>query len=100
MNGVRRRSATRDIGETCRMRQLTVTFDHPSFERVEEGHVQFTGWCFSPDGPLTDLTLLVNGGAYPVRFALDRPDVADAFPDVPGAIRSGFTVSVPLRPGV
>jgi glycosyltransferase involved in cell wall biosynthesis len=78
---------------------LKASFDQPSFERVEEGDVHFTGWCFHPDGELTDLNLTLNGTRHVVRFGLDRPDIAKTFPAAAGAARSGFFVSLPLSPG-
>lgn len=74
-------------------------FDRPDFGGVEEGEVQFTGWCIHASREITALTLCLNGTAHPTRFGLDRPDVGAAFPQAPGSGHSGFLVAVPLRAG-
>jgi GT2 family glycosyltransferase/glycosyltransferase involved in cell wall biosynthesis len=78
---------------------VKASFDQPSFTGIEEGDVLFIGWCFHPEGEVTALTLTLDGASYPARFALERLDVGRAFPDAPTAARSGFLVSVPLKPG-
>jgi len=80
---------------------LKATFDQPpSFEHVKPGRVHFAGWCFHPDGDLTDLSLTINRTTFPTRFGGPRPDVADAFPDSATAARSGFDVTLPLEAGL
>ena len=79
--------------------RLLAHFDQPASNVVDEGDVQFTGWCLHPARELTGLDLQLNGVSFPTRFGLDRPDVGAAYPDAPGSAHSGFLVSAPLAPG-
>jgi hypothetical protein len=55
---------------------LRAWFDQPSFDDVTEGYVQFSGWCFHAEHPVTGLHLTVDSTTYAVRYGLNRPDVA------------------------
>ena len=78
--------------------RLLANFDQPA-SNVDEGDVQFTGWCLHPSRGLTGVDLQLNGVSFPTRFGLDRPDVGAVYPDAPGSAHSGFLVSTPLVPG-
>lgn len=65
------------------------------------GRVQVQGWVI--DGTAPPLAVLVSvDGADPVlaRLGIERPDVAAAFPDLPGARLSGWAAQVNLGRGV
>jgi len=54
------------------------------------------GWALSAEGPLARV-LVSAGGAPPLHVSVDRPrpDIAEAFPDVEHAERSGFHLRIP-----
>jgi hypothetical protein len=56
------------------------------------------GWALSPDGPLTEAVVLVDGRRG-VSASLDFPreDIAERYPDVPNAERSGWNAMVDVR---
>lgn len=59
--------------------------------QVDAHALQVAGWVLGADGPAVAVELVAGGGVVaraPVR--LPRPDVADAYPDIPGAGCSGF----------
>jgi len=78
---------------------LRASLDTPSPMRAQAGPVRFSGWCVHPKYHIADLRLAVGGDRVACQFGLDRADVGAAFPDAPGASRSGFEVSMNVRPG-
>jgi hypothetical protein len=60
------------------------------------GSVAILGWALHPAG-VAEARVYVDG-AYASRLALQqsRPDVRNAYPTLPGALRSGFRAVVPL----
>ncbi len=78
---------------------LRASLDTPSPMRAQAGPVRFSGWCVHPKYHIADLRLAVGGDRVACQFGLDRADVGAAFPDAPGAARSGFEVSMNVRPG-
>jgi hypothetical protein len=75
----------------------TGAFDLVDGAEVAAGVVQLSGWLLHTGGSAGDAVVLVGDAtAVPVSCDVDRPDVARAFPTVPGAVRSGWTVSVDL----
>src|SRR6187551_2212940 len=53
------------------------------------------GWILLPDVPLDSLTLYLDGLQLSQVRLRDREGVADTFPQIPHAARSGFELSVP-----
>ena len=68
---------------------------------VPRGPALIGGWAVGPDGPLTDLLVLVDGQrATAARYGashLIRDDVAARFANVPGAERAGWDAIVDVR---
>jgi hypothetical protein len=60
------------------------------------GELQISGWAVAESGPLSGILAFADGSLLArVRADLQRPDLAEAFPDVPHAPRSGFRLLVP-----
>jgi glycosyltransferase involved in cell wall biosynthesis len=78
---------------------LRASLDTPSPMRAQAGPLRFSGWCVHPKYHIADLRLAVGGDRVACQFGLDRTDVGAAFPHAPGAARSGFEVSMNVRPG-
>src|SRR6185369_9779647 len=53
------------------------------------------GWILLPDVPLDSLTLYVDGVHVGHAKLRDRDGVADTFPQIPHARRSGFELALP-----
>ena len=70
--------------------------DYPKPQIRTEAHaLQVVGWVLGKDSPATAAEL-VHEGRVLERVPLNhpRPDIAEAFPDVPGAENSGFRTTV------
>jgi Glycosyl transferase family 2 len=61
-----------------------------------DGDLLISGWALSADGPLARV-LVLPGGASPLHVLADRrrSDIAQGFPDVEHAERSGFRLRIP-----
>jgi len=61
-----------------------------------DGDLLVSGWALAADGPLARV-LVSTGDAAPLHVPVDRPraDIAEAFPDVEHAERSGFRLRIP-----
>lgn len=71
---------------------------------VQGCDVAFSGWAIVPNDPRSRVAITCNGKVVEnTRYPIDRPDVAQTYPDVPGAFQSGFDcshqMSVPCEPG-
>jgi len=63
-----------------------------------DGDLLLNGWALSAEGPLA--RVLVQAGDAPPLHVLadrDRTDIAEAFPDIEHAARSGFQLRIPAR---
>jgi SAM-dependent methyltransferase len=61
----------------------------------EDGKLEIIGWAIGSESPATEVLVLAGGsvaGTAPV--AVDRPDVAERFPDISGASTSGFRLEL------
>ncbi|WP_221032934.1 glycosyltransferase [Actomonas aquatica] len=58
-----------------------------------------TGWVWHPEFEIAHIELLFGNMALPVETGLERPDVAERFPDQPGARYSGFLLAENLPRG-
>jgi hypothetical protein len=56
-----------------------------------------TGWAMDPAGPLEAVLVGIDRRRWvSARLGVARPDVATAFPDLPGAGRAGWTAELDL----
>jgi ADP-heptose:LPS heptosyltransferase/GT2 family glycosyltransferase len=60
------------------------------------GRLQIAGWAVSAARIVAVRALAGDQPIGPATHGLDRPDVADAFPAFPDAVRAGFTLDQPL----
>ena len=67
------------------------------YTRVSGGTLELVGWMLSESGGLDAVTLVAPGGERHPAERFKRPDLAQAFPGVPGAEGGGFRASVPSR---
>jgi glycosyltransferase involved in cell wall biosynthesis len=59
--------------------------------RTEAFAFEVMGWVLAKDGPAVAVEVLANGRVLRrVPLGFPRPDLADAFPDAPGAASAGF----------
>jgi len=75
------------------------TLESPNTKEIDETNVILvSGWLLNKKpNQLKTLILRINKTAeYTLTFGLERPDVAQAFPDYPSAKISGFNQSIPL----
>jgi glycosyltransferase involved in cell wall biosynthesis len=75
--------------------------DLPRPGRADGPTVEFCGWALGQDGPALAVELTCAGAVVrrlPVNHP--RPDLAAAFPDVPGAAVAGFRGFVPTPAGI
>ena len=78
---------------------LRVSLDTPSGMLVECGPLRISGWCVHPHARVMDLCVVAGQARVPCQYRLERTDVAQAFPDIPGSSHSGFEVTLSLPPG-
>jgi hypothetical protein len=80
-------------------RLFGASIDKPTTgQRVETAAINVWGWVLGRDARVRFVEILSDlGPPTRVPVSIDRPHVADAFPDVPLAARSGFAAVVDLR---
>ena len=65
---------------------------------VPQGMVTVSGWALAERGPFERALLVAGSGpAVPARLGAWRPDVGEAFPQIPHAAASGFETPLDLR---
>ncbi|MDJ1184787.1 glycosyltransferase [Roseofilum casamattae] len=70
-----------------------------AIERNVSGVLRIAGWLFHQKSAIASLILIQgNGAAEIMTYGELRPDVAEAFPDVPHAEKSGFGWNLPIEP--
>ena len=79
--------------------QLRMNMDTPSPMRTRTGRIRFSGWCVHPTQTINDLQLAIGNVRVTCQYGLERPDVAAALSDLPGAARSGFEAAANIPPG-
>jgi hypothetical protein len=70
---------------------------HGSFrvESLEAGALRLIGWAFGKESPVAKVELVSDGKTIAhTTPEIERPDVAEAFRDVPDAARCGFQLSM------
>jgi len=74
--------------------RLHANLERPAAEEPMPGFcVPLSGWAIASDG--AHVAIDISHGRQVLRRlarSVDRPDIAEAFPDVPGARRSGFSL--------
>lgn len=74
--------------------RLHANLERPAAEEPAPGFcVPLSGWALAPDG--AHVAIEIGHGRQVLRRlarTVDRADIAEAFPDVPGARRSGFSI--------
>ena len=78
---------------------LRANLDTPLLLEVEAGRVRFSGWCAHPALRIMDLLIAVGQTRSACQYRLERADVGEAFPDIPGSAHSGFEANIEIAPG-
>jgi GT2 family glycosyltransferase/glycosyltransferase involved in cell wall biosynthesis len=94
--------AWRPIGArklNVRLAPLRVELDTPASLVVECGPLRVSGWCVHPHARVMDLYVVAGRTKVPCQYRLERTDVGQALPDIPGSANSGFEAMVDLPPG-
>lgn len=65
-------------------------FEPAGVDGIISEPVRLAGWCWHPEFSISEVIVLMGNVAVPVGFGLERPDVADRFPDQPTAKFAGF----------
>ena len=63
---------------------------------VAGGELSISGWILPKGGPPDSVELLDSAGRTAEAMRVERPDVAQAHPSIPGSERSGFAVRIPV----
>lgn len=80
---------------------LSFALDLPKLWKTNREIMLIKGWCFSRTGkPIAGIRAKIGSKARFARYGLERLDVAGSFPDHPAARQSGFTIELPLPPGI
>ncbi len=69
--------------------------DTPAAEAVVADSVRVSGWALDPGG-IDRVEIRVDGRTMQARYGLARPDIAQAKPGYPDAVRAGFDYTVSL----
>jgi predicted SAM-dependent methyltransferase len=68
---------------------------HFTVRKGDGRKVQIVGWALGEDAPVTEVEVLADGSsAGRTQVALERPDVAEHYPDATGAATSGFALEL------
>ncbi len=78
---------------------LLANLDTPRPLEVEAGRVRFSGWCAHPTLRIMDLLIAIGPMRSACQYRLERADVGEAFPDIPGSAHSGFEANIEIAPG-
>lgn len=74
--------------------------DRPSVWSKKIRYLRVTGWCLAVSGgDVTEVRARVRSKVFPARFGTIRPDIAVLFDNLPGALRSGFSLDATVPPG-
>lgn len=77
--------------------RLQFWLDQPDDWSRKVRHVHVSGWCLASHGePVTAVRARIGGKIFPATYGITRPDIALAFEQQPGALRSGFSLDVIL----
>jgi len=79
---------------------LTFALDLPKQWKTDRRVLLIKGWCFSRTGrELAGVRVRIGRKTRFAQYGLARNDFAEAFPEHPAAVRSGFAVEVKVPPG-
>ena len=68
-------------------------FDLPNDWSKRTRHLHISGWSFAKNPPvISELRAHIGENIFPASYGIPRPDVAAAFNNHEGSLRSGFTV--------
>jgi hypothetical protein len=70
------------------------SFDHI---RVTDGAVEIAGWFLGEHGALDSVEMVAPTGESFTAQRFERPDLVQAFPDIPGAAAGGYQATLPAR---
>ncbi len=74
--------------------------DRPGDWSKKIRHLRVSGWCVAiAGGPVAEIRARIRGQILPARFGSVRPDVAIAFGQRAGALRSGFSLDAVVPRG-
>ncbi|PYK09893.1 MAG: hypothetical protein DME65_11170, partial [Verrucomicrobia bacterium] len=74
--------------------------DQPSVWSRKVRHLRVSGWCLAVSGAeVTEVRARVRHKVFPARFGTVRPDIGLLFDNMPGALRSGFSLAAIIPPG-
>ena len=77
--------------------RLQFWLDRPDDWSRKVRHLHISGWCLATSGePVTAIRARIRGKTFPATYGITRPDIAIAFEQHPGALRSGFSLDVIL----
>jgi glycosyltransferase involved in cell wall biosynthesis len=77
--------------------RLQFWLDRPDDWSKKIRRLQVSGWCLATTGePITAIRARIRRKIFPGSFGITRPDIALAFEQHPGALRSGFSLDVIL----
>jgi GT2 family glycosyltransferase len=76
---------------------LVFALDTPPIWNPTRDSVELKGWCFTRGGPpIVGVRAKIGRKSYFARYGLARQDVAQAAPESPAALYSGFSISLPM----
>ena len=78
---------------------LVGALDTPADDTVEEGSLTVSGWAFHPQEEIEELFLQAGGLSVKCEYGGLRPDVIQAFPNLPHTGGYGFVCEVKLPQG-
>ena len=74
--------------------------DLPSVWSKKIRYLRVSGWCFAISGDeITEVRARVRENIFPARVGRLRPDIGLLFDNMPGALRSGFSLDAIIPPG-
>ncbi len=74
--------------------------DRPSSWGKRFRYLRITGWCLATSGDeINGVRAKVRGNVFRARFGTIRPDIALLYENLPGALRSGFSLDLKIPPG-
>lgn len=77
--------------------RLQFWLDQPDDWSRKVRHLHISGWCLAASGePVTAVRARIGRKIFPATYGITRPDIALAFEQHPGALRSGFSLDVIL----
>lgn len=98
--GNRERELWREMEAADARRRYSFWFDRPSDWNKPVRMLHVSGWCLAAaKQPITEIRARVRGKSFRASYGIVRPDVAVAFENKIGALRSGFSIDVTLPRG-